>query len=82
MKKTYVKPNAILESFELSANIAGDCEFTTNHQLNVCTYEIKSLGGNVFIDATTNCHDITAADGQYNGVCYQVPSTANNLFTS
>ena len=82
MKKTYVKPNAIFESFELSANIAGDCEFTTNHQLSVCPYEIKSLGGNVFIDATTSCYDITAPDGQYNGVCYQVPSTANNLFTS
>lgn len=81
MKKTYVKPYAIFESFELSANIAGDCEYRTNQAINVCVYDLNN-GRNVFVSAATNCNDIKAPGGDYGAVCYQVPSTANNLFTS
>lgn len=81
MKKTYVKPNAIFESFELSSSIAAGCEHKTNHALYVCTYQITG-GRNVFVSDETNCHDITAPGGDYGAVCYQVPSESSNLFTS
>lgn len=81
MKKKYVKPEAIFESFELSSSIAAGCEYKTNHALEVCTYQITG-GRNVFVSPSTGCNDITAPEGDYNGICYQVPSDANNLFTS
>lgn len=81
MKKAYVKPEIYFESFELSANIATGCEYTTNHAMNVCTYEITG-GRNVFVDATTSCNDIKVPGGQYGSVCYHVPSDTSNLFTS
>ena len=81
MKKSYVKPQVFFEDFHLSTSIAAGCEYTTNHALNDCTYKIAG-GRNVFVDANTNCHDITAPGGDYGAVCYHVPSDTNNLFTS
>ena len=81
MKKTYVKPQVFFEDFQLSASIAAGCEYTTNHAMNVCVYQIVG-GRNVFIDARTNCVDITVPDGQYGNVCYHVPAGTSNLFTS
>ena len=81
MKKSYVKPQVFFEDFQLSASIAAGCEYTTNHAMNVCTYEIAG-GRNVFIDASTNCRDVTVPEGQYGNVCYHVPADTSNLFTS
>lgn len=81
MKKTYVKPNAIFESFELSANIAVGCEYRTNHAKNDCVYYLNN-GRNVFVDVNTNCRDITAPGQDYGAVCYHIPSEQSNLFTS
>lgn len=49
MKKTYVKPFASFESFELSANIAGSCVAKTNHAKYTCAYDVG--GKSVFIDS-------------------------------
>lgn len=48
-EKTYVKPQVFFEDFQLSASIAAGCEYTTNHTMNMCAYEITG-GRNVFID--------------------------------
>lgn len=81
MKKTYVKPQVFFEDFQLSASIAAGCEYTTNHTMNMCAYEITG-GRSVFIDETTSCLDVKVQNGQYGNVCYHVPADTSNLFTS
>jgi hypothetical protein len=81
MKKTYEKPEVYFESFELSTSIATGCEYKTNHAMNICTYDLGSLG-NVFVDSTTNCNDIKAQGGKWQNICYHLPSDQSNLFTS
>ena len=81
MKKSYVKPQVFFEDFHLSTSIAAGCEYTTNHAMNVCVYEITG-GRNVFVDERTSCNDIKAPGGDYGAVCYHVPSDTSNLFTS
>lgn len=79
--KSYVSPIVSFESFELSSTYASGCEYKTGHNINACVYVLVG-GRNVFVNSDTNCHDITAPDGEYGAVCYQVPSDQNNLFTS
>ena len=81
MKKTYVKSQVFFEDFQLSASIAAGCEYKTNHAMNECVYEIAG-GRNIFIDANTNCKDITAPGGAYGSVCYHEPADTSNLFSS
>lgn len=85
MKKTYIKPQIMFESFTLSTNIAGDCEVKTNTpNSGTCAYEV-SAGAygtwNVFIDTVQACTTVPA-DGQYDGFCYHTPTETNNLFNS
>lgn len=82
MKKTYEKPEVYFESFELSTSIATGCEYRTNHAINVCTYELSGGLGNVFVSTTTNCNNIKAPNGEWNKICYHLPSDQSNLFTS
>lgn len=83
MKKAYVKPQVYFEDFQLSASIATGCEHTTNHTLNVCSYE-TSVGPEtkyVFVDGVSACTTVPE-DGMWAGFCYHNPSENNNLFTS
>lgn len=84
MKKKYIKPNIIFESFTLSTNIAGDCEVKTNlPSNNTCGMDFSGL--HVFLDSVTGCSDIQitdeGGDGDFNQICYHVPS-GENLFNS
>lgn len=84
MRKNYVKPEIVFESFAASTNIAAGCELRTNTQsLNVvgCTYLFGRDQVSVFSDAALGCVQIPA-DGLHNGACYHTPSEANNLFNS
>lgn len=87
MKKTYTKPGIVFESFLMDTNIAGDCEVKTN------TPSKSQCGINygpfvVFLDATgslcTGAGRVpsTGGDGDYNGLCYHVPTGDKNLFNS
>lgn len=79
MKKSYVKPQVLFESFQLSANIAGNCSFKTGHAIDECAY---TTGGRpVFVDGVTAC-TTTPADGKWDGMCYHIPEGTNGLFTS
>lgn len=85
MKKTYVKPQIMFESFALSTNIAGDCEVKTwTPNSGTCAYEVD-MGAfgkrNVFLDEIAACTTVPA-DGMYDNFCYHVPTEAYNLFNS
>lgn len=88
MKKAYVKPAIMFESFSLSTNIAGDCEkIIDNQNRGNCGMEFGDI--TVFISEYTGCStndgvtiDVGGDDGSYNGLCYHVPFDTKNLFNS
>ena len=83
MKKVYCKPDIAFEDFAISTNIAGNCGEKIGPSTGVCayTYEDEFLGKmEVFVEGISNC--VTKeADGEYNGLCYHVP-TGNSMFNS
>lgn len=87
MKKAYMKPEIMFEDFTLSTNIAGTCEVDTNIQgmaSTSCGLDFSGLM--VFLDGMGGCTDIkvdnVGGDGEFNGICYHVPSGDKNLFNS
>lgn len=80
MKKSYVKPQACFEDFQLSANIAAGCSWKSGHNLDDCTFDVPGVGS-VFITNEQGCKYVSKKDGDY-GVCYHVPIDSTKLFTS
>ena len=85
MKKFYTKPEIMFDSFTLSTNIAGDCEEKMNLPSNSsCGLDFSGLM--VFLDGMGGCTNIkvdnVGGDGEFNGICYHVPSGDKNLFNS
>lgn len=81
MKKTYVKPMVAFESFQMTSNIAGDCEeIIKNQSRDTCGL---SIGGNMtaFITKENGC-SFETVDGNPDYACYHVPTDDNNLFNS
>lgn len=88
MKKTYVKPAIFFEGFTLSTSIAAGCEVKTN------TPAVRQCGLDygpftVFLDTMHGVctgfgvvEDDGSGDGNYNGICYHVPTGSSNLFNS
>ena len=84
MKKVYMKPEIMFESFTLSTNIAGDCEVKTwLPSNNSCGLDFS--GVTVFMTGMNGCTDIQidseGGDGEWNNICYHVPY-GENLFNS
>ena len=79
MKKTYTKPQILIENFTISQSIAGDCNIIiTNATQGVCAY--MDRGGNaVFTNLISDC-TYKQTDGD--SVCYNVPIATNDLFNS
>ena len=83
MKKQYTAPEIFFEDFTLSQSIAGGCEvISNNHSANSCGIDWGRFV--VFNADLGNVCDRTPADtgGKYDGLCYHVPTDANNLFNS
>ncbi len=85
MKKVYSKPEIMFEDFTLSTSIAGGCDVQTNlPSQNQCGMDFSGL--TVFMTGMTGCTDIAVenvgGDGQWNEICYHVPTGDQNLFTS
>ena len=81
MKKTYAKPQIVFESFQLTANIAGDCNIRPNIT-NEATCGYKDNGWIVFQNSAV-CIDVQVdPDDNYNGLCYHVPTGDMSLFAS
>ena len=81
MKKTYAKPQIVFESFQLTANIAGDCN-TRPNSADEATCGYNDNGWIVFQNSSV-CIDIQVnPDGKHNRLCYHVPTGDISVFTS
>lgn len=88
MKKVYLKPEIMFESFTLCENIAGNCEVKTHtpSQGN-CAYTYDDEFGGAVVLFTSKV-SACGVDGQFedddgtNGFCYHVPAENNTLFNS
>ena len=84
MKKKYMKPEVMFESFTLSTNIAGDCGWTEGivpvDNKTGCGY-VDPADKQGYVIFTSNCNT-TDDDGLYNGICYDVPVEGMQIFNS
>ena len=82
MKKTYAKPQIVFESFQLTANIAGDCNTKPNIANEATCGYIDDNGWIIFQNSAV-CIDVQVdPDDNYNGLCYHVPTGDMSVFTS
>lgn len=78
MKKVYIKPGIIFDSFEMTQSIAAGCELIQQNQAEgscpvlVPEWSLNYLG--------KGC-DLTPPSGN-DGLCYHVPIADNNVYTS
>lgn len=80
MKKKYVKPEAIFESFELSASIAAGCSPSGKAQFSQGDCAFKVGGSMLFTTEVPNCVEKITDGGMY---CYHVPEGAGTkIFSS
>ena len=84
MKKTYVKPEIMFEDFSLNNSITAGCEKIAQAAEYQCAYKIETSMGtvNVFTDQVANNVCSTKEPDGYNTICYHIPESANNVFTS
>lgn len=88
MKKTYVKPRAVMEYFTLSQSIAQSCGWNsenyygspTHADITVCGW--KEVTGDVYWASTSACSIIVDADFEVGEGCYNAPSGSNQIFAS
>ena len=81
MKKEYTKPDILFESFSLSTSIAASCPRATNTPYaQTCSAKLPGVPVSVFTASINSC--VIKAAGQYNGICYDVPTADNSLFNS
>lgn len=83
MKKAYVKPQIAFESFQLTSNIAGDCNQKPNTQANEATCGYNDNGWIIFHNEFI-CDILidSAGTGAYNRFCYHVPTSDISVFAS
>ena len=86
MKKTYMKPEIVFESFASSTNIAGDCEsIVGNATKGTCA--VMGTGNIAMFDGTVSAcvfkpEDMGGTKDEWDGFCYHVPTEYANLFNS
>ena len=81
MKKKYVKPAIMFESFMLSTNIASSCG--DRAELLASNYECGKLfsnGKTVFMTGMHGCNDVKVVpdqdgDGSWGSFCYHIPES-------
>ena len=80
MRKAYVKPEIMFESFTLSTNIAAGCEYKNGlHARGYCGYETRT-GDIIFTDDAQGC--VYKKVDNNDALCYHVPNENNNIFNS
>ena len=82
MKKAYMKPEIMFESFTLSTNIAAGCEYKNGlHARDYCGYSTRN--GVVFTDGVVGDNGCQYIQPDNNDtLCYHVPNDSHNIFNS
>ena len=85
MKKEYSAPRIFFESFQMSTNIAGDCEgIVDNPTKGVCGVKGSVEGLDLFVTGVSGC--VIPNEDSYtigsDTFCYHSPTEYNNLFNS
>ena len=85
MRKKYTKPAIVFESFSMSTNLAGSCEFDVNFAMDICPVEMSS-GETVFTAEMATCmytpQMFNQGPDMWNGFCYHIPVDTQNIFGS
>ena len=83
MKKAYMKPEIMFESFAPSASIALNCALTSNNFATVheCGYRVPDYEYPIFVTGVEGCERQKDDDG-FGNVCYDVPDENWKLFDS
>jgi len=83
MKKVYKKPTVIVEDFSLSTSIANGCDVKID-TANSGNCGLDFGAKVIFIETVAGCTPpyYGVDDGQYNGICYHVPMSNNDMFNS
>ena len=71
MKKTYVKPELVVESFQLDAAVAASCSESGYVPLGRSETSCPHDSGFFALDACL--FDETGGDGKYDSICYHGP---------
>ena len=86
MRKTYSKPQIMFEAFTMNTSIAAGCSLITklpNLEIQ-CGFEVSDsrFDDVVFNTANPDTKCNTGAEGPYNGLCYDNPSSNYIIFQS
>lgn len=85
MKKLYSKPEIIIESFEISEFIAGNCDIDVGFgdvgSIKICTYKDPAFGGALTLFNSQGICDMIWEEGNDQG-CYNIPMDGNRYFGS
>ena len=79
MKKNYEKPQIRFESFELSQNISANCDWISNQAEYVCPV-VDPEWDDITIFMAAPCDTDTPLGDD--GICYDVPTSDTNIFSS
>lgn len=79
MKKNYVKPAIVFDSFALSKNIAGSCAYEMNFDRSSCVLKITMYGRPYNIFDYAPCIPAPEINDK---ICYDIPADGRNIFTS
>lgn len=82
MKKVYIKPEILFESFTLSTNIAGDCDHKNSLQSEKAQCGLEFGGDIIYLTGIQGCLEEYDTDGAVSGICYHVPLETSQLFNS
>lgn len=82
MKKAYMKPEIMFESFSASENIAAGCDVVGIQDENGWRPDEQWDLGSIFSDEVALICELTPTESGYDGLCYHAPSESYNLFTS
>lgn len=80
MKKTYVKPAIMLNSFELYLSVSVGCSFQATSAQMQCPVAMEEWGGATIFTDAVGC--ILTTPDMTDFVCYHVPMANANVFES
>ena len=79
MKKSYIKPDIMFDSFSMCGSVAS-CEINANFQENSCGVKMTA-DITLFTEEAQGC-SWKVKEQEYDGLCYHVPFESYNVFGS